>query len=146
MTEYKFGNAIHLDAETEEERLKQWKPFKEKGFRVLDPDGVTVWHESEAIKRLILKAFQSYDADIFLFGSRATGDETCSSDYDIGYSTDASLNASFILTLQENLEELPIPNHVDLVDFMTVPVKFKEIATEGGIVIWKKRSKNSLFI
>ena len=121
--------------------------FMEKGYRVLDVDGVTVWHENEAIKRVILKAFESIDTDIFLFGSRATGDETRASDYDIGYYSVVQLSASFIVNLQENLDELPIPYHVELVDFKKVPADFEKIAIgDRKVEVWKKRSKNSLFI
>jgi len=128
------------------ERLEEWRKFKPLGYRVLDKDGMTVYHELEAIRQMVLDFFQETDADIFLFGSQAKGEAGKYSDYDIGYDADEKISSSGLVLLKEKLEELPIPGQVDLLNFKEVPEKFAEIAIKGGVVIWKRKTKNSRFI
>ena len=141
------GKAIRLEAKSLMERRREWWPWKQKGYRVLDRDGITVWHEREAIKHMVLEAFSDCDADIFLFGSRATRKVRKRSDYDVGYSADHSPRPSRLAQLKEELEDLPIPSHVDLVNFQAVPDEFfKMVFKKRQVEIWTKRSRNSIFI
>jgi predicted nucleotidyltransferase len=112
----------------------------------LDADGVTVWHEQEAIRRLVLEAFEDCDADVFLFGSRASGAARERSDYDVGFLAGAALPSERFADLRERLEELPIPSHVELVDFRGVSDKFSATVLERrDLQVWKRRQTNSLF-
>jgi predicted nucleotidyltransferase len=126
-------------------RRQEWRPWKKLGYRVLDEDGFTVYHEQEAIKMSILKALANTDADIFLFGSRAAGTAHEKSDYDVGYYAEEGLSAYTLADLKEKLEEFPIPARVDLVDFAVLSPEFIKIALKGGVEIWKQKKKNSLF-
>ena len=140
------GKAIRLEAKSSIERRHEWRPWKEKGYRVQDRDKITVWHEQEAIKHMVLEAFSGCDADIFLFGSRATRKVRELSDYDVGYSADHSPRPFLLAQLKEELEDLPIPSHVDLVDFQAVPDEFSRMVfKKRQVEIWKKRSRNSIF-
>ncbi len=127
-------------------RRQEWRPWKKLGYRVLDEDGITVYHEQEAIKKSILNAFVNVDADIFLFGSRAAGTAHEKSDYDVGYYAEDGLTANALSDLKEKLEEFPIPARVDLVDFAVLAPEFIKIAVKGGVEIWKQKKKSSLFI
>ncbi len=98
----------------------------------------------EVVQSLILDAFASCEADIFLFGSRAKHRETNRSDYDVGYDTAHPPSPSKLAQLQEALEELPILAKVDLVDFRKVPPEFNALALKN-IKIWKRKNRNSLF-
>jgi predicted nucleotidyltransferase len=141
------GKAIRLEAQSFSDRLKEWRPWKEQGYRILDRDGRTVWHEEEAIKRLLLEAFADCEADIFLFGSRASGECRERSDYDVGYWADCPLSACRLARLREQLEELPIPARIELVDFQNVPEEFaRMVLTTRVVKEWKRRFKNSIFI
>lgn len=124
---------------------KEWRPWKKKGYRVLAEDRITVYHEKEAIKRTVLQAFEQFDADVFLFGSQATGREHEKSDYDIGYYTNERIPVQILAYLEETLEEMPIPARVELVDFSMLSPEFVRIALQGGVKIWKQKRKNSLF-
>lgn len=135
---------IELRASNPQGRLEEWAKWKCQGYRILDPSGHRIWHESEAIKTLVLEIFAECDADIFLFGSRAVNQETARSDYDIGYHADQPPSPSKLAQLQETLEEWPIPAKVDLVDFRNVPCEFKSLALKK-VKIWKRKTKNSLF-
>lgn len=140
------GKAIRLNAASFSEKRKEWQPYKKQGYRIMDKDGVTIWHEKEAIRRMILKTFDACDADLFLFGSRASEEASDRSDYDVGYFSDSPPKASVLAQLKEDLEELPIPAHVELVDFRDLPEEFIRMVLEKKVELWKKKSENSLFI
>ncbi|WP_459941647.1 nucleotidyltransferase family protein [Deferrisoma palaeochoriense] len=110
-----------------------------------DPDGITVWEEEEGLRRLVLRAFEGVDADVFLFGSRARGGATARSDWDIGYRCVSEPPRAVLVRLEETLEELPIPVRVELVDFRDVPQEFRRVVLAQGVKVWKKASRNSLF-
>lgn len=98
----------------------------------------------DSVRRVLEKYFKNCDADLFCFGSRAAGKSTGKSDYDIGYFTDESLSPTQRENLKEELENLNIPVKVDLINFNDVSEDFKEMALKK-VVVWKKKSKNSLF-
>lgn len=98
----------------------------------------------DLIQNRVLNAFAGLDVDLFLFGSRATGKARARSDYDIGYSTDTVPSARLLAELKDDLQEMPISEHVDLVDFSHIPETFKNIALQK-VEIWKRKKKNSLF-
>jgi predicted nucleotidyltransferase len=140
--------AIELESANSLEKKEEWRPWKKYGFRFADADGTTVWHEREILRQKVLQVFAQFDVDLFLFGSRAGKEEGVHSrsDYDIGYFGDSLPSASQLAELKETFEELPIPAHVDLVDFAQVTTQFKRLVLESKKVeIWKQRSKNSLF-
>ena len=142
----KMAPYIRLSTMHSRERREEWRKLKPLGYRVLSKDGMIVYHELEAIRQMVLAFFQEMDADIFLFGSQARGEAGKYSDYDIGYDADGKISSSGLSLLKENLEELPIPGQVDLLNFKEVPETFAEIAIKGGVVIWKQKLKNSRFI
>ena len=93
---------------------------------------------------MVVKTFDGYDADLFLFGSRAQGKTHKHSDYDIGYFTDSPPSPSRLSSLRESLEESSIPSRVEIVDFHHVPKRFRQIAL-SHVELWKQKTKNSLF-
>jgi predicted nucleotidyltransferase len=71
----------------------------------------------QAIVRIIkthLRAFP--EARIVLFGSRATGQHTPRSDYDIGIDAGTPIPLHVMGYIQADIEELPILQKVDVVD------------------------------
>lgn len=137
---------IRLSTRQPQVRRQEWRPWKKMGFRVLGEDGLTVYHERDAICQKVLEAFDGVDADLFLFGSQAQGTAGERSDYDIGYWAAEKISPNVLAGLAEQLEEWPIPSRVDLVDFSLAPDSFVKIALQGGVEIWKKRRQNSLFM
>ncbi|MBE0618055.1 MAG: nucleotidyltransferase domain-containing protein [Proteobacteria bacterium] len=107
-----------------------------------------MWHEQEAIRRLVLESFREVDADIFLFGSRASGKAREHSDYDVGFVAAEPVSGRLLSALRDRLEDLPIPNHVELVDFCRVPERFSGMVLrqKEDLKVWKTRRENSLFI
>ena len=108
-------------------------------------DGVTVYHEGEAIRISVLAAFINIDADIFLFDSQIKDKTNAKSDYDVGYYAEEKIPIDIIVDLKEKLEDMPISEKVEKVDFKTISGDFRLIALKGGVEIWKQKQKNSLF-
>ena len=145
MNEMLTREPIRLSTRQPQLRRQEWRPWKKLGYRVLGEDGLTVHHERDAICQKVLEAFDGVDADLFLFGSQAQGTAGERSDYDIGYWAAEKIPPAVLASLAEQLEEWPIPSRVDLVDFSLAPDSFVKIALQGGVEIWKKRRRNSLF-
>ncbi|KKM11032.1 hypothetical protein SY88_10590 [Clostridiales bacterium PH28_bin88] len=101
-------------------------------------------HEKEAIRRRVLEAFKDIDVDLFLFGSQVDGAAGPFSDYDVGYDADEAVPGMLLATLKQELEELPIPGKVDLVDFRGAAGEFTQHALKK-VEVWKKKRRNSLF-
>ncbi len=98
----------------------------------------------EKVKDVVERYFLNIDSDLFCFGSQASGKQTRKSDYDIGYFCDQNLSPTQRENLREELENLDIPVKVDLINFKEVTEDFKSIALKK-VILWKKKSKNSLF-
>lgn len=94
----------------------------------------------DQMRETVLRATSGMDCTIFLFGSRAHGRHRRSSDIDIGFS--GLSESEFTKTrdrLLSELDESVIPHHVDLVNFDTAPVDFREVAMKE-VIVWKQSS------
>ena len=80
------------------------------------------------IKQVLSKYLDLKKYKVFLFGSRATGSATKRSDFDIGIIGEESIPAKTFIEIQEELDNLPIFQEIELVDFSKVPDRFKSIA------------------
>ena len=140
-------NVPYIRLSTTHPRLRrhEWRLWKKMGYRVLADDGITVYHEREAIRMSVLEAFANIDADIFLFGSQVTGKAHAKSDYDVGYYAEEKVPIHIIVDLKEKLEDMPIPASVDLVDFAATSEDFRLVSLKVCVEIWKHKQKNSLF-
>ncbi len=87
------------------------------------------------IKDILLKHFKDIPCRVFLFGSRAEGNNKYNSDYDIGIETldGSELDLHKYLSAKSELEELLVK--VDLVDFATKDDVFREIALKNKVDI-----------
>ena len=94
------------------------------------------------VKEIILKRVPLQDYSIFLFGSRAVGNNHEMSDIDVGIWGEKPFSVMIKLDLEEELEESDVILKVDLIDFYQVSEEFKHYALEK-IVVWNW-SKNSL--
>lgn len=137
-------NFIRLRAQNPLERRAEWHQWKKLGYRVAEPDGITILHEKEAICRRVLAAFRDIEADIFLFGSQVDGSAGFFSDYDVGYDAAVPVPAAVLASLRQELEDLPIPGRVDLVNFRSAAADFAKHALKK-VEVWKKKRQNSLF-
>ena len=71
-------------------------------------------------------------AKVWLFGSRATGENRPGSDIDIAIDEGTIIDFFRLAQARDALEESAIPYKVDLVDYASVAVEFREeIKTKG---------------
>jgi predicted nucleotidyltransferase len=67
------------------------------------------------LKEFLVDFFKGKEVKLFLFGSRARGDNTIFSDIDIGILSDKDISKDIVI-LREILEESNIPYKVDIVE------------------------------
>jgi len=71
---------------------------------------------------------QAPNVRIFLFGSRATGQHTPRSDYDIGLDAAAPIPLATLGRMQADLDELPVLPKIEVVDLHRVGEAFRQAA------------------
>ena len=69
---------------------------------------------------------------LYLFGSRARGTATVRSDYDLGVQTEAPLDLATLAHIRGDLEELPILQRVEFVDFSSATPDFMRRALQNS--------------
>ncbi len=89
------------------------------------------------IKEIILKHIDKEKYQVFLFGSRATGNADEKSDYDIGIYGKEKVPLKTLAKIDGEIEKLPIPVDIEIVDFRRVSQDFKDIALKK-IKIWNE--------
>lgn len=96
------------------------------------------------VKDMVLRIVASYNCAVFLFGSRAEGKYSRSSDYDIGIEgLDKESFEEAEWMIKALMDGSPIPHNIDVVNFDTVDEDFKKIA-KRSVVVWKEmQNKNS---
>jgi len=83
----------------------------------------------EDLKEFLIKNFK--EESIYLFGSRARGDNSCNSDIDIAIDSKRAISKELSLARFE-IEESNIPFKVDLVELSKAPY-LREIINKEGI-------------
>ena len=90
----------------------------------------------EKAKQILLNYFVNSNIKIYLFGSRATGNERVTSDIDIAVEGTEHVSLKTIGELQEIFEDSNIPYEVDIVDLNVVNEDFKKAILKEAIQ-WK---------
>lgn len=85
----------------------------------------------ELIKKAIFKHLPTDRYQVFLFGSRVSGQATAFSDYDVGVLGKEKVPLATLALIEEELEDSDLPYHVDVVDFRRVGGKFRRLAFRG---------------
>lgn len=88
------------------------------------------------LKKIVLNELKDEKVKVFIFGSRARGDNYTASDVDIGYVSYGKLDEKKITMLKYKLENSNIPYKVEIVNFNEVSKDFKKEALKD-IEIWK---------
>lgn len=96
----------------------------------------------EELKKEIVKAFEKHlktpHYKVFFFGSRVNGKADERSDIDIGIEAGEEIPVSAFFDIKEDLDNLPILQKIDLVDFAKVSAGFKKVALENTEVIYER--------
>lgn len=92
----------------------------------------------ERYKKILLEIIHKElpDCKVYLFGSRARGDNYPGSDIDLGLDAGKVIDISLIGKLLGIIEETNIPLYVDLVDLNSADDDFREKVISKGI-LWK---------
>ncbi|MEA2013527.1 MAG: nucleotidyltransferase domain-containing protein [Verrucomicrobiota bacterium] len=92
------------------------------------------------IKTIFDKNIVFPESTAFIFGSRATGSNTDTSDIDIALKGDR-LTFGKISLIKEDLENSSIPYKIDLVNYSEATEKIKNAIDKEGVLIWTKQGK-----
>lgn len=75
---------------------------------------------------------------LFIFGSRASGENQRWSDIDVGILGQEKIPGHALVKIEEELENSRIPFKIDVVDFKAVSAQFRTLALKNVIALWKK--------
>jgi len=75
---------------------------------------------------------------VFLFGSRARGTSDPRSDFDLGIEADAPIDPWRMEALRERLEDAPILQFLDVVDFSRVDEAFRRAALPDSVTLYER--------
>lgn len=76
------------------------------------------------IVNLAIRPLKSVGARVYIFGSRARGDQRKFSDLDIAVESPTPLSLSFLAKIRSALEESDLPIKVDIVDMSELAASF----------------------
>lgn len=84
----------------------------------------------EFIKKTVRKYLPATEYELFVYGSRASGQADKWSDIDVGIKGRKKVPFDTLATISEEIRESDLPYLVDVVDFNRVSEKFRKIATK----------------
>ena len=91
----------------------------------------------ESVRQIVLDALKGYRANVWLFGSQATGQARRHSDIDVAILPLESLPEFVLPNLREALEASNSIYDVDVVNLSDVDEKFRQRVLKEGI-LWKE--------
>lgn len=97
---------------------------------------LAVTHIAE-LRDVVVGFLSGENVRIFLFGSRARGDNAAVSDVDIGLAPGEGFRKEKLALLRELIEDLNVPYKVEIVDFSEVSEQFRAEALKDA-VLWKE--------
>lgn len=89
----------------------------------------------DAIKTIVAKYLNLAEYRLFIFGSRATGDNRRGSDIDIGIEGTAELTPEILAKIRTDLDDLKTLYSFDVVDFKQASPDFYEVAKQNIILL-----------
>jgi len=92
----------------------------------------------EKIVEIIKRQLNLPHYKVFLFGSQANKKADERSDLDIGIEASSPLPPHVLAKIREELDQLPVIQKIDLVDFNLVSSDFKEVALQSIEVLYEK--------
>jgi len=91
----------------------------------------------EIIREIVNREIRDEHAELYLFGSRARGENRQTSDIDLALRSDTDLTSTLV-RLREKFEESLIPYEVDVLQLEKAGEAFQEEIKREGVLIWKK--------
>ena len=91
-------------------------------------------YSNQQLKREVKKIVGNYldlkKYGIFFFGSRVIGSNVSRSDIDIGIEGDKPIPIEILAKIREEISNLPILYHIDIIDFKAVDKDFYQVAKQ----------------
>ncbi len=85
-------------------------------------------------RRLVLDGLAGLPAQVYLFGSQASGQIHRGSDIDVGIDAGEPLNPLLLARIADSIEESDVLRFVDLVDMRTIPAEFADRIRREGLL------------
>jgi hypothetical protein len=85
-----------------------------------------------AVRAIVLAALGGHDADVYLFGSWARGNDRRSSDIDVAVDPHAPLPPTVVAAMRDALEESTIPYRVEIVNLAEAGPAFRARVLQEG--------------
>lgn len=97
------------------------------------------------IKQAIIEIVKTISPEciIILYGSRAKGNETAASDYDIAIKSENKIPASLIFSIEEEIDKLSTLKAIEIVDYHKLDRDFQSIVLKEGIILYDGTGKNT---
>lgn len=92
----------------------------------------------ERVLEIIAEKLELPHYKVFYFGSRAKGNSDARSDIDIGIEAPERIPLHVLDEIEAKLDELPVLQKFDLVDFRAVSEEFRRVALQNVEVICEK--------
>lgn len=80
------------------------------------------------MKKIIANRLDIENYRLFLFGSRAVGQNRQFSDYDLGILGPKKVSATALALMNADLDDSDIPYRVEVIDFQNVSESFRRVA------------------
>lgn len=87
------------------------------------------------IKDIVKRSLGGTSYKIFVFGSRATGENRQWSDIDLGILSKEKIPGHVMIKIEGEFENSQIPYKIDLIDFQTVSDQFRKIALKKVVYL-----------
>ena len=87
----------------------------------------------DRVKAIVRQTLGHTPADVYLFGSWASGTQRSTSDIDVAIESAEPLPRALLASLREALEESTVPNRVDVVDLAETDAAFRDRVRREGI-------------
>lgn len=92
------------------------------------------YYPQDKLKKELSTIFSKYldptKYKIFFFGSRVSGRGNERSDIDVGIESTSPIPPSALLSIEEDLDNMPILYKIEVVDFSQVDEKFRQVARQ----------------
>ena len=87
----------------------------------------------QEVRQIVLQGLKGYQVEVYLFGSRATGQAGAASDIDVAVNPLKTLPIGLLSRIRQELEESNVPYRVDLVDLSRLGSEWRERVRAEGI-------------
>ena len=86
------------------------------------------------LRRIVFSSFKPGQAQVYLFGSWATGKTHRGSDIDLAILPKRAIRPEILSLLREKIEESDIPYRVEVLDLTQTDRKFREMVLKEGLL------------